>query len=84
MFYCYYNNNSNSQNQYINNYMWLIVIIIQYIAMDNCTNILRCLSVEQQKHIEKIQYAVNFNEGENIFKKGATALCHQWQKKVQS
>ncbi|MCF6319952.1 MAG: Crp/Fnr family transcriptional regulator [Proteobacteria bacterium] len=35
------------------------------------TNILKFLNSEQKKHIKKIQFAVSFNKGENIFKQGA-------------
>lgn len=39
--------------------------------LDNSSNVLRFISEEQKKHLEKIQYTVTFNKGENIFKQGA-------------
>lgn len=41
------------------------------IPIDNSANVLRFITPEQKLHLDKIQYSVFFNKGENIFKQGA-------------
>ncbi len=40
-------------------------------SMDFNSNVLKFITPEEQEHIEKVQYIVSFNKGENIFKQGA-------------